>query len=83
MTEKWEDPTHEANGPKFHTGKPCAIPGCDKPAGTAWDPELCWECNAERKRIAMKRINGYQFALNSGDRELAHQILNPKWEGES
>jgi hypothetical protein len=48
----FEDPNHEGNSPKYHTGKPCIEPGCDKPAGTWWSPYWCFEHNVERiKRV--------------------------------
>jgi hypothetical protein len=49
----YEDPFHEGNSPSYYTGKPCIIPGCDKPAGTWWSPYWCFEHNVERiKRIS-------------------------------
>lgn len=45
-----EDPAHEGNSARHHTGKPCIEPGCDKPAGTVWSPLWCQECNAKRIR---------------------------------
>jgi hypothetical protein len=53
----FEDPNHEGNSPKYHTGKPCMTQGCDKPAGTWWSPYWCFEHNVER----IKRIDT-QFA---------------------
>lgn len=50
--EAFEDPTDVGNSPKYHTGKPCIEPGCGRPAGTAWSPYWCFECNVKRiKRI--------------------------------
>jgi hypothetical protein len=49
----YKDPNHRGNSAKYHTGKPCITPGCGKPAGTAWSPHLCFECNVER----IDRIN--------------------------
>ena len=49
----FEDPEHPGNGPEHRTGEPCATPGCYRPAGTAWSPYWCFECNVERiRRIA-------------------------------
>lgn len=45
----YEDPNHEGNSSKYHTGKKC-INGCGRPAGTAWSPYWCFECNVERMR---------------------------------
>ncbi len=48
-----EDPGNEGNSAAYHTGKPCVERGCDRPAGTAWSPQWCFECNVVR----MKRIS--------------------------
>lgn len=45
--ENYQDPDYEGNGPKYHTGKKC-IEGCGRPAGTAWSPYWCFECNKAR-----------------------------------
>lgn len=50
----YKDPDHPGNSAKYHTGKPCCEPGCDRPAGTLWSPYWCFECNVER----IERING-------------------------
>lgn len=50
----YKDPDHEGNSKDHHTGKPCVEPRCDRPAGTAWSPYWCFECNVER----MDRIDG-------------------------
>lgn len=49
----YQDPAHEGNGAKYHTGKSCIERGCDRPAGTKWSPLWCFECNVER----MNRID--------------------------
>jgi len=38
----------EGNSSKYHTGETCIEPGCDNPAGTAWSPHWCVECNIKR-----------------------------------
>jgi len=43
----YDDPKHEGNSEKYHTGKLC-INGCGRPAGTAWSPHWCFECNVKR-----------------------------------
>jgi hypothetical protein len=43
----YEDPNNIGNSQKYHTGKLC-IEGCGRPAGTAWSPFWCQECNAKR-----------------------------------
>jgi len=50
--EPFEDPEHELNGMKYHTGKMCVC-GCGRKAGTAWSPYFCFECNVKR----MKKID--------------------------
>lgn len=47
-TYPYADPTDEGNSTKYHTGALCVEPGCDKPAGTAWSPHWCFECNVKR-----------------------------------
>lgn len=46
----FEDPMNEGNGTAYHTGKSCIEEGCDRPAGTAWSPSWCFECNVIRIR---------------------------------
>jgi hypothetical protein len=62
MTEllAFEDPDHEGNSEKYHTGKKCIE--CEKPAGTAWGPFWCFEHNVSR----MKRISAQLDQLASG-----------------
>lgn len=43
----YDDPNHEGNSEKYHTGKKC-IEGCGRPAGTAWGAYWCFECNVKR-----------------------------------
>lgn len=43
-----EDPAHEGNAPKYHTGKLCRVAGCERIAGTWWSPHWCQQHNAER-----------------------------------
>lgn len=57
--EAFEDPSHPGNSEKYHTGKPCYEAGCNRPAGTAWSPYWCFECNVER----MKRIGASLRAM--------------------
>jgi len=48
----FEDPAHEGNSAKYHTGKPCTVMGCLDPAGTWWGVHWCFKHNVERlKRI--------------------------------
>lgn len=48
----YNDPNHPGNSARCHTGKLC-IEGCGRPAGTAWSPYWCFECNVRR----IDRIN--------------------------
>ena len=50
--EHYKNIEDEGNSKKYHTGKLC-IEGCGRPAGTAWSPYWCFECNVKR----MNRIN--------------------------
>jgi len=43
-----EDPAHEGNSAKYHTGKTCIVKGCVQPAGTWWGPSWCMQHNHER-----------------------------------
>lgn len=51
----FDDPKDEGNGPEYHTGKKC-IEGCGRPAGTAWSPHWCFECNVVRMRRIEKNL---------------------------
>jgi len=44
----FEDPNHEGNSDKYHTGKKCIEKGCCEPAGTWWSPHWCFKHNVER-----------------------------------
>lgn len=44
----FEDPKHEGNSKKYHTGKTCIEKGCDRPAGTWWSPSWCFAHNVAR-----------------------------------
>lgn len=46
--EAFEDPSHEGNSAKYHTGKQCVTKGCTAPAGTWWSPLWCFDHNVER-----------------------------------
>lgn len=43
-----EDPHHEGNSAKYHTGKRCIVKGCTELAGTWWGPSWCMRHNHER-----------------------------------
>jgi len=44
----FEDPNHEGNSSKYHTGKTCIEPNCKEKAGTLWSPYWCFKCNVKR-----------------------------------
>ncbi len=48
----FDDKDDPGNGVEHLTGEPC-IEGCGRPAGTAWSPHWCFECNVKR----IRRIN--------------------------
>lgn len=48
MIKPYQDPKHPYNGSEYHTGKECIEPGCHNPAGTAWSPFWCFDCNVKR-----------------------------------
>ncbi len=54
--EPFEDRTDEGNSEKYHTGKEC-IEGCGRPAGTAWAPAWCFECNVKRMKKIDRQFN--------------------------
>jgi hypothetical protein len=66
----YDDPNHEGNSPKYHTGKLC-IEGCGRPAGTAWSPYWCFECNVAR----IRRINGQLEQITSA---FTHETGRPR-----
>jgi len=49
----YDDKQDPGNSPQYHTGKRCVGDGCENPAGTAWSPLWCVDCNIER----IQRIN--------------------------
>jgi len=60
----YDDPKHEGNSQKYHTGKTCIVAGCNKPAGTLWSPFWCFECNVRR----IDRINKqFERAISAFD----------------
>lgn len=59
--EAFADPAHPGNQPSYHTGKECIERDCHRPAGTAWSPLWCFECNVERMRrigAALEKMRG-------------------------
>lgn len=59
----YHDPYSPGNAPGHRTGKTCIEEGCDRPAGTAWSPHWCVECNILR----MDRI---EKSLEESERRL-------------
>ena len=44
----YQDPDHEGNSPKYHTGDVCVEIRCEEPSGTAWSPLWCFRHNVKR-----------------------------------
>jgi|LSQX01.3.fsa_nt_gb hypothetical protein len=44
----YNDKNCEKNSAKYHTGKKCIEHNCNNPAGTAWSPYWCVDCNIKR-----------------------------------
>ncbi|MFH2074726.1 MAG: hypothetical protein ABIJ57_05180 [Pseudomonadota bacterium] len=66
----YKDPKHEGNSPKYHTGKEC-IEGCGRPAGTAWGPYWCFECNIKR----IDRINAqFEKIIKGFDQKTTKEV---------
>ena len=56
MTERYEDRDDPGNSLRHHTGEACIERDCDNPAGTAWSPHWCFECNRARMRRATEAL---------------------------
>ena len=44
----YNDREAEGNSDKYKTGNKCLMTGCNNPAGTAWSPFFCVDCNIDR-----------------------------------
>ncbi len=53
----YNDRSAVGNSPQYHTGKPCIVAGCTRPAGTWWSPLWCVEHNIERIDRIDKRFS--------------------------
>jgi len=60
----YNDPDDDGNSSKYHTGKECIEKDCDNPAGTAWSPHWCFECNT-------KRIDNIKKSIDEIDKKFA------------
>lgn len=58
---------HEKRG--YRTGRLCITPGCYKPAGTAWSPYWCAECNAERMERITRNLEQIAADMAEGGAE--------------
>ena len=66
--EEFEDGYNVRNSSRYHTGKKCIESGCSNPAGTAWSPHWCFECNVKRmKRISLSLRNIRQRSKKHGN----------------
>jgi len=52
----FDDPNDEGNSSRYHTGKECVEAECHNPAGTAWSPYWCFECNVKRMKGIAKSL---------------------------
>lgn len=53
----FEDPNHLGNSEKYHTCKECVEIDCHNPAGTAWSPYWCFECNVKRIKRILQQLD--------------------------
>lgn len=44
----YQDPNHEGNSAKYHSGERCRGKDCKEPAGTWWGEHWCFKHNVER-----------------------------------
>lgn len=51
-----DDPNHEWNSSRYHTGRECIADGCKNPAGTVWSLYWCQRCNAARLRRISEKL---------------------------
>ena len=65
----YRDPYHPGNGSEHRTGKPCIEPGCDRPAGTAWSPHWCCECNIARMDRITEQLESLAAPAEAGKEE--------------
>jgi len=63
MLEPFEDPNHEGNSAKHHTGKSCIEPGCNAPAGTLWGKYWCFKHNVERIKHIGSQLENIRIKL--------------------
>ena len=64
----YNDREHIGNSEKYHTGGKCIEQECNNPAGTAWSPLWCVDCN-------IKRISKISDQVNT----LVRENKNKKW----
>jgi hypothetical protein len=53
----FENPAHEGNSAKYHTGEICIEKGCTAPAGTKWSHLWCFEHNVARMNRITAGLN--------------------------
>jgi len=69
----YNDRTCEGNSAKHHTGKICIEPGCNNPAGTAWSPYWCVDCNIERINLVTKQMEDLLNNMRKTTAERSHE----------
>ncbi len=58
----YQDPNNPGNSEKYHTGELC-VEGCGRPAGTAWSPHWCFECNVARIEKITRQLEAFEMRI--------------------
>lgn len=80
-----EDPHHEGNAAKYHSGKPCIVKGCVEPAGTWWGPSWCpfrarlprSHQNLHRIRTSRRRRQAHRLGVGGPELGAARIVRQP------
>ena len=65
IKDGYNDKECEGNSSIHHTGKKCIEKGCNNPAGTAWSPHWCVDCNIKRINRINKSLEEIMNKFNS------------------
>jgi len=65
IKDGYNDKECEGNSQKYHTGEKCIELGCNNPAGTAWSPYWCMDCNIKRMDKISKQFEDMVEKFNS------------------
>jgi hypothetical protein len=71
IMEAFEDSNHRGNSSIYHTGKKCIEQECKKPAGTAWSPYYCFDCNVKRIKRIDSQLKNILRGMRNENREKA------------